>query len=106
VTLGWLRQQAAAVALLMLSCAAFSDDLDHQDWAPLDAAVRAQIAARQLPGAVLMFGDAQHVWLRRAWGMRTLEPFTHRRTGAPVSRGHPRTPWANAESERRRDARL
>lgn len=44
------------------------------DWAPLDAAVRAQIAAEQVPGAVVVVGDADGIWLRRAWGDRALAP--------------------------------
>ncbi|HEX5685895.1 MAG TPA: serine hydrolase [Ideonella sp.] len=44
------------------------------DWAPLDAAVRGQMAAGAVPGAVVIVGDAQHVWLRRAWGLRAAGP--------------------------------
>lgn len=47
---------------------------DRPEWAVLDAQVRAQIAARQLPGAVLIFGDAHRIWMRHAWGARTLAP--------------------------------
>lgn len=53
---------------------ALAADLSSQDWTPIDAAVRAQIAAGRLPGAVLVFGDAEHVWLRRAWGRRATLP--------------------------------
>ncbi|MGE5452766.1 MAG: serine hydrolase [Acidobacteriota bacterium] len=49
-------------------------DLDSQNWAPLDAAVQAQMAAGKLPGAVMIYGDAQHIWLRRAWGLRARVP--------------------------------
>jgi uncharacterized protein YbbC (DUF1343 family)/CubicO group peptidase (beta-lactamase class C family) len=44
------------------------------DWAPLDAAVRGQMAAGAVQGAVAIVGDAQHVWLRRAWGLRAAGP--------------------------------
>lgn len=44
------------------------------DWSPLDAAVRGQIATGAVPGAVAVIGDADHVWLRRAWGWRALGP--------------------------------
>jgi uncharacterized protein YbbC (DUF1343 family)/CubicO group peptidase (beta-lactamase class C family) len=44
------------------------------DWAPMDTAVRAQLDAAGLPGAVLIVGDAHHVWLRRAWGQRAHSP--------------------------------
>ncbi len=44
------------------------------NWAPLDAAVQAQINAGQLPGAVLVMGDADRVWLRRQWGWRSRQP--------------------------------
>lgn len=44
------------------------------NWAPLDAAVQAQINAGQLPGAVLVMGDANHIWLRRSWGWRSRLP--------------------------------
>ena len=64
------RWRVALAAVLLLPAFASPADLAHQDWTPLDAAVRAQIAAGQLPGAVLVFGDADHVWLRRAWGRR------------------------------------
>ena len=62
------------LALLLAPLAAFAADLARQDWTPLDAAVRAQIAAGQLPGAVMVFGDAEQVWLRRAWGARAVSP--------------------------------
>jgi uncharacterized protein YbbC (DUF1343 family) len=61
-------------ALLLAPCVALAGDLAHQDWTPLDAAVRAQISAGQVPGAVLIFGDAEHIWLRRAWGARARVP--------------------------------
>lgn len=64
----------ALIALLLVPCTALAADLAQQDWTPLDAAVRAQIAAGQVPGAVLVFGDAQHIWLRRAWGLRARLP--------------------------------
>ena len=44
------------------------------DWTPVDTAVRAQLDAAGLPGAVLVVGDAHHVWLRRAWGLRAHSP--------------------------------
>lgn len=44
------------------------------DWAPIDTAVRAQLDAAGLPGAVLVAGDAHQVWLRRAWGLRAHAP--------------------------------
>lgn len=44
------------------------------DWAPLDALVQAQIAATQLPGAVVLLGDAHGVQLRRAYGERARVP--------------------------------
>jgi len=69
-----LRWWAAVIALLALPVLTAAGDLSRQDWTPIDAAVRAQIAARQLPGAVLVFGDAEHIWLRRAWGWRALDP--------------------------------
>lgn len=46
------------------------------NWAPLDAAVQAQINAGQLPGAVLVMGDADRIWLRRSWGWRSRQPVT------------------------------
>ncbi|MDE2595115.1 MAG: DUF1343 domain-containing protein [Burkholderiales bacterium] len=49
-------------------------DLTQQNWAPLDAAVQAQIAAGQMPGAVMVYGDANHIWLRKAWGLRARVP--------------------------------
>ena len=69
-----IRVWVAVIALLALHVAATAGDVSRQDWTPIDAAVRAQIAARQLPGAVLVFGDAEHIWLRRAWGWRALDP--------------------------------
>lgn len=74
MSLDALRAWMAAILLGAISFTVAAGELDHQDWAPLDAAVRAQIAARQLPGAVLVFGDARHIWLRRAWGWRALDP--------------------------------
>lgn len=68
------RWRAALAAMLLLPAFASPADLAHQDWTPIDAAVRAQIAAGQLPGAVMVFGDADHVWLRRAWGRRATVP--------------------------------
>lgn len=44
------------------------------NWAPLDALVQAQIAATQMPGAVVLLGDAQGVQLRRAYGERSRVP--------------------------------
>ncbi|HET8870791.1 MAG TPA: serine hydrolase, partial [Aquabacterium sp.] len=44
------------------------------NWAPLDAAVEAQIQAGQLPGAVLIWGDAQGIRLERTWGRRAVVP--------------------------------
>ena len=41
------------------------------DWSPLDAAVDGQIAAQTIPGAVAVIGDADRIWLRRAWGWRS-----------------------------------
>ena len=66
VAVGWL--------LLPLLSWAQSADLAQQNWAPLDAAVQAQIAAGQMPGAVMVYGDAQHIWLRKAWGLRARVP--------------------------------
>jgi uncharacterized protein YbbC (DUF1343 family)/CubicO group peptidase (beta-lactamase class C family) len=68
------RWLVALAAMLLLPAFASPADLVHQDWTPIDAAVRAQIAAGQLPGAVMVFGDAGHVWLRRAWGRRATVP--------------------------------
>ena len=61
-------------ALLLVPCIGLAADLAQRDWTPVDAAVRAQIAAGQLPGAVLVVGDAEHVRLRRAWGLRARVP--------------------------------
>lgn len=44
------------------------------DWSPIDAAVRAQIEAGAIPGAVIVAGDAERIWLHRAWGWRAREP--------------------------------
>ncbi len=66
VAVGWL--------LLPLLSWAQSVGLAQQNWAPLDAAVQAQIAAGQMPGAVMVYGDAQHIWLRKAWGLRARVP--------------------------------
>jgi uncharacterized protein YbbC (DUF1343 family)/CubicO group peptidase (beta-lactamase class C family) len=49
-------------------------DAAPADWTPLDAAVRAQIAAGLLPGAVIVIGDARRLWLHRAWGRRAVAP--------------------------------
>lgn len=62
---------ACAGLCLALSSAACAQPLD---WAPLDAAVRGQIAAGTVPGAVAVIGDADHVWLRQAWGLRSAGP--------------------------------
>ena len=43
-------------------------------WAPLDALVQAQIAATQLPGAVVLLGDADGVRYQRAYGERSRVP--------------------------------
>lgn len=66
--------RTALGALLIAPCIALAADFAQQDWTPVDAAVRAQIAAGQLPGAVLVVGDAEHTWLRRAWGLRASDP--------------------------------
>lgn len=63
--------------LLMLVCLGLWGLRAHAaqiDWAPLDAAVQAQIEAEALPGAVIVIGDAQGIWLRRAYGQRTRPP--------------------------------
>lgn len=49
-------------------------DLGTLNWSPLDTAVRAQIAAGELPGAVIVAGDAQRIWLRKAYGWRAKLP--------------------------------
>jgi uncharacterized protein YbbC (DUF1343 family) len=66
--------------LLVLPRLGLASSSVPKDWTPIDAAVRAQIAAGRLPGAVLVFGDAEHVWLRRAWGARAREPRTQAMT--------------------------
>ncbi len=66
----------AVLLALLFPAVAQCVDLDHIQWAPLDAVVRAQMSAGQIPGAVLVFGDAQHIWLRRAWGARSQQPGT------------------------------
>ena len=76
----WARAWSMLGALLLVPCIALAGDPALQDWTPIDAAVRAQIAAGRLPGAVLVFGDAEHVWLRRAWGARAREPQTEAMT--------------------------
>lgn len=58
----------------LAAAAVHAQTVPPTDWAPIDAAVRAQIAAGQVPGAVLVVGDAEHVWLRRAWGRRSVAP--------------------------------
>lgn len=45
-----------------------------ESWAPLDALVQAQIAALQMPGAVVMLGDAGGVRYQRAYGERATLP--------------------------------
>lgn len=65
------RLLACAGLWLALSCGAAAQPAD---WAPLDAAVRGQIAAGLVPGAVAVIGDADQVWLRRAWGLRSAGP--------------------------------
>ncbi len=72
----WPMRLVAALLALLFPTIARCVDLDSIQWTPLDAAVRAQVAAGQIPGAVLVLGDAQHVWLRRAWGARSLRPGT------------------------------
>lgn len=68
----------ASLTSLMLAVVgpslAQGSEADRPEWTALDAQVKAQIAARQLPGAVLIFGDARHIWVRHAWGARTLVP--------------------------------
>jgi uncharacterized protein YbbC (DUF1343 family) len=58
----------------LLAWACLSAAAQPTDWAPLDAAVRGQIAALAVPGAVVVIGDADQVWLRRAWGWRVRGP--------------------------------
>jgi uncharacterized protein YbbC (DUF1343 family) len=66
--------QLWAGLLLALSCLPLLAQTTTQDWAPLDAAVRAQIEAETMPGAVILIGDAHSIWLRRAYGWRTRSP--------------------------------
>jgi uncharacterized protein YbbC (DUF1343 family)/CubicO group peptidase (beta-lactamase class C family) len=68
------RVACRAIAAIVLSLCAACAAAEPADWAPLDAAVRAQMAAGEVPGAVVVIGDAQQVWLRRAWGLRAVEP--------------------------------
>lgn len=63
-----------AWTLLLAAAGAARGFAPPADWAPLDAAVRAQIAAGQVPGAVVIVGDAQDVWVRGAWGLRAVAP--------------------------------
>jgi uncharacterized protein YbbC (DUF1343 family)/CubicO group peptidase (beta-lactamase class C family) len=65
------------------------------DWAPLEAAVRAQIAAGKVPGAVVVVGDAERVWFQGAWGVRAVTS-RHEPAGAPRGR---RTSERAARSE-------
>lgn len=62
-----------AIGLLSLAAEVGAEPVPA-DWTPLDAAVRGQIAAGTVPGAVAIIGDADHVWLRRAWGLRAASP--------------------------------
>lgn len=70
----WSRFLVAWATLLLAPAGGLAADLQGQDWMPVDAAVRAQIAAGRLPGAVLVYGDADRVLLRRAWGRRAIDP--------------------------------
>lgn len=65
---------AAAMLLGLLLAGPARAFAPPADWSPLDAAVRAQVAAGKLPGAVVVAGDADGIWLRRAWGDRALAP--------------------------------
>lgn len=58
----------------LLVAVALAAHAQPADWSPLDAAVRGQIAAGAVPGAVAVIGDANGVWLRRAWGWRVRGP--------------------------------
>ena len=51
-------------------CAAALPAVVPSDWRQVDAAVEGQTAAGKVPGAVVVMGDAQKIWLRRAWGWR------------------------------------
>jgi len=68
------RRFGVLLACWLAPCAVLAIDLDHMDWSPVDSAVRAQIAAGAMPGAVLVFGDAEHMWLRKAWGEQARVP--------------------------------
>ena len=63
-----------AIGLLVSLAAGASAEPLPNDWTPLDAAVRGQIATGAVPGAVAVIGDADHIWLRRAWGLRVAGP--------------------------------
>lgn len=65
-----MRRLLARLSACLLAGASLSAAAQPTDWTPLDAAVRGQIAALAIPGAVVVIGDAEHVWLRRAWGWR------------------------------------
>lgn len=55
---------------LPVSCMAASSDMLPSDWRPIEAAVEAQMDAGKVPGAVVIVGNAQRIFLRRAWGWR------------------------------------
>ncbi|MDE2078526.1 MAG: DUF1343 domain-containing protein [Burkholderiales bacterium] len=76
--MSWTRLFHALLITALLACllggAPAVQAQAPSNWAPLDAAVEAQIQAGQLPGAVLIWGDANGIRLERSWGHRAVAP--------------------------------
>ena len=66
--------RAVGFACASVAWAAHGANLDAGARAQLDRIVAAQIAAGRVPGAVLAFGDAHHVFYRQAFGQRVQVP--------------------------------
>lgn len=69
----WLFSMALAV-LLAEAPLAMAADLRPVDEQQLEQIVNGQINAHRIPGAVILIGDATHVFYRQAFGQRAIVP--------------------------------
>ena len=62
------------LALAVASSPVMATDLDAAAEQQLQLIVNGQIAAHRIPGAVILIGDAEHVYYRQAFGQRAIVP--------------------------------